>query len=191
MPQLQTNEDNLLLAALKKDDQKAFDCLFRKYYPLLCAYAHRFVSLEDAEGVVQEVMIWLWEKRDEDIITTSLSSYLFRMTHNRCLNRLAQQERMVSMEDMIGFQLQQMDDVDAYQVRELAKRIKTAIQELPESYRTPFVMHRFKGMDYKSIAEVLEVSTKTVDYRMQRALKQLRNDLKDYLPFWVLMAFTS
>ena len=65
----------------------------------------------------------------------------------------------------------------------------TTVTALPESYRQAFVMHRFRDMSYKEIAETLEVSPKTVDYRIQQALKQLRIDLKDYLPLLLPLLF--
>ena len=70
-------EDMALLSSLRKGEQQAFDSLFRKYYPMLCAYARRFVELEDAEEIVQEIMLWIWEKHSELIIESSLSQYLF------------------------------------------------------------------------------------------------------------------
>ena len=76
-----------------------------------------------------------------------------------------------------------------YQIKELTKRIEDAVAALPESYRQAFVMHRFRDMSYKEIAETLEVSPKTVDYRIQQALKQLRIDLKDYLPLLLPLLF--
>lgn len=83
-----TVEDLSLLNALRQGDGNAFDHLFRRYYPMLCAYAHRLVSLEDAEEIVQEVMLWLWENRGDLIIESSLNQYLFKMTYRRVLNHL-------------------------------------------------------------------------------------------------------
>lgn len=68
-----TVEDLSLFNALRQGDGNSFDHLFRRYYPMLCAYAHRLVSLEDAEEIVQEVMLWLWENRGDLIIESSLN----------------------------------------------------------------------------------------------------------------------
>lgn len=68
---------------------------------------------------------------------------------------------------------------------ELDRKIKEAMVALPDSYREAFVMHRFKELSYKEIAEVLDVSPQTVAYRIQQALKLLRVSLKDYLPMLV------
>lgn len=183
-------EDMALLKAFQNGEQKAFDSLFRKYYPMLCAYAHRFVNLEDAEEIVQEIMVWMWENRSNLVVDYSLSQYLFKMTYNRTLNLITRKEVVSRAEQMFYTKYQQMpQDINYYQVTELAKRIQDAVASLPESYRTAFVMHRFKDMSYKDIAEIMNVSPKTVDYRIQQALKLLRGSLKDYLPvisffFW-------
>lgn len=70
---------------------------------------------------------------------------------------------------------------------ELVQRIEVAIDQLPETYRTAFIIHRFKGMSYKEIAEMYHVSPKTIDYHIQQALKILRKELKDYLPFGFIL----
>lgn len=185
---LQSSEDILLFSALKAGEKKAFDKLFRKYYPMLCAYCHRFVDLEDAEEIVQDVMLWLWENRETLVIETSLGQYLFKMIYRRALNRIAQQDVKHRAETYFFEEMQDMlQNSDFYQVEELTQRINKAVAALPPSYREAFVMHRFREMSYKEIATTLNVSPKTVDYRIQQALKQLRTDLKDYLPLLLLL----
>ena len=85
-------EDQSLLLAIKNGNEKAFDTLFRKYYPMLCAYGNKFVELEDAEECVQDAMLWLWENKDMLVIQSSLSNYLFSIVHHRAINRIKQQE---------------------------------------------------------------------------------------------------
>lgn len=183
-------EDMTLLKALQNGELKAFDSLFRKYYPMLCAYVHRFVDLQDAEEIVQEIMIWMWEKRAELMIDSSLNQYLFKMAYNRTLNLITKKEVIARAEMMFYTKHQEMpEDINYYQLSELTKRIEEAVASLPESYRTAFVMHRFRGMSYKDIAELMNVSPKTVDYRIQQALKLLRSRLKDYLPFLGIFLF--
>ena len=139
-------EDMALLSSLRKGEQQAFDSLFRKYYPMLCAYARRFVELEDAEEIVQEIMLWIWEKHSELIIESSLSQYLFKMTYHRALNLIAKKEIINRAEAVFYTKNQEMpEDVNYYQIKELTKRIEKAIAALPESYQTAFIMHRFKG----------------------------------------------
>lgn len=183
---LQTNDS--LLPAIQRGDQKAFDTLFRRYYPTLCAYGHRFVDLEDAEEIAQDSLLWIWENRESLIIESSLSSYLFKMIYRKAINKLEHIDATQRANTRFYEEMQEMlQDTDFYLVEELTRRIKEAVATLPDSYREAFVMHRFRNMSYKEIAETLGVSPKTIDYRIQQALKQLRTDLKDYLP--LLMPF--
>ena len=181
-------EETHLLSALKAGERKAFDELFRKYYPTLCAYCHRFVELEDAEEIVQDVMLWLWESRERLFIASSLSQYLFKTVYHRALNRLNQKDIKGRADTFFYEEMQAtLPNVDICQVEELTRHIREAIVALPDSYREAFVMHRFRDMSYKEIAATLEVSPKTVDYRIQQALKQLRHDLKEYLPLLLFL----
>lgn len=190
MKEVHLSESNFLLSAIQRGDQKAFDAPFRRYYPALCAYGHRFVDLEDAEEIVQDSLLWIWENRENLFIETSLSSYLFKMIYRKALNKLAHIDATQRADTRFYEEMQEMlQDTDLYQVEELTQRIKDAIATLPESYREAFVMHRFRDMSYKEIAEILGVSPKTVDYRIQQALKQLRVDLKDYLPLLLPILF--
>lgn len=172
-------EDQSLLLAIKNGNEKAFDTLFRKYYPMLCAYGNKFVELEDAEECVQDAMLWLWENKDMLVIQSSLSNYLFSIVHHRAINRIKQQEVKSRVENYFYEEMQSLiDDTNFYLIEELTIRIQEAVETLPESYKEAFVMHRFKNMSYKEIAEILGVSPKTIDYRIQQALKQLRIELK-------------
>lgn len=183
MISIHSSENGHLLSAIQRGDEKAFDTMFRKFYPILCAYGHRFMDLEDTEETVQDSLLWIWENRETLIIETSLSSYLFKMIYRRALNKLSHIDAMQRADTRFYEEMQEMlQDIDFYQVEELTQRINDAIVALPESYREAFVMHRFRDMTYKEIGEILGVSPKTVDYRIQQALKQLRTDLKDYLP---------
>ena len=184
------SDNDFLLSAVQRGDQKAFDTLFRRYYPMLCAYGHRFVELEDVEEIVEDSLLWIWENRETLVIESSLNSYLFKMVYRRALNKLAHIDATQRADTRFYEEMQEMlQDTDYYQIEELAKRIEDAVAALPESYREAFVMHRFRDMSYKEIAETLGVSPKTIDYRIQQALKQLRVDLKDYLPLLLPLLF--
>lgn len=190
MKETYQSDNDFLLSAVQRGDQKAFDTLFRRYYPMLCAYGHRFVELEDAEEIVEDSLLWIWENRETLVIESSLNSYLFKMVYRRALNKLAHIDATQRADTRFYEEMQEMlQDTDYYQIEELAKRIEDAVAALPESYRVAFVMHRFRDMSYKEIAETLGVSPKTIDYRIQQALKQLRVDLKDYLPLLLPLLF--
>ena len=179
--------DEVLFEKIQAGDVKAFDILFMRYYPLLCAYAKQFVDFDDGQEIVQDVMVWFWENSSMQVIESSPKNYLFRAVKNRCLTLISRNElkqRVVS--SMYENQQSQYEDPDFYIVEELTRNIENDLSRLPETYREAFEMNRFQSMTYNEIAEKLNVSSKTVDYRIQQALKLLRVELKDYLP--LLMA---
>ena len=115
--------------------------------------------------------------------TLNWTPYLFTSIHNRALNILNKKENKNFAENYFYQEMQTLTtEIDFYQLKELNKHIQQAITSLPPSYKEAFIMHRFKNMSYKEIAEQLNVSPKTIDYRIQQALKILRAELKDYLP---------
>ncbi len=180
--------DSSLITSIKAGNYSAFESLFRKYYPVLCAYAHRFVEMDDVEDVVEDCMVWLWEKRESLVINTTLNQYLFSMVRHKALNVLTRKgiADKAAAWYFSSLKDRSMMDIDQYQVEELKKRIQEGIQSLPESYRNAFVMHRFQGLSYKEIAEENNVSVKTIDYRIQQALKIMRKHLSDYLPIEIV-----
>ena len=181
--------DILLLNKLQKGDAKAFDALFRKYYPLLCAYGCRFVCVESAEEIAQDAMLWLWEHREEEIIRTSLVKYLLKVVYRKALNRLEQEQVKLNADTRFYQDVVEnvLEETDLCEVNNLSRKLNEAIACLPDTYREAFVMHRFKDMTYKEIAARLDVSVKTVDYRIQQALKLLALELKDYLPLLLFL----
>lgn len=167
-----------------------FDQLYMEYYPSMLAYARNFVVPEDAEEVVQDVMLWLWENRKTVEIRTTLKGYLFRSVRNSCMTRITQGQAQQRLKQAIFEKISPFyEDADNYTSEILTRKIEEAILRLPESYRITFEKSRFEHKTYPEIAVELEISVKTVEYRMTQALKQLRSDLKDYLPAAWLFLF--
>ena len=178
------DEDIELYSLFRKGDRKAFDTLFLKYYSILCAFGKYYIPIEDAEEVVLDIMTWLWENREFQIIETSLRSYLFMAVRNRCLDLISKnQTKRRCYEHMFAKEMQtSFEDPDFYVVEELMAKIEKSVMRLPDSYRITFEMSRYQDKTYKEIAKELNVSIKLVEYRIQQALRLLRVELKDYLP---------
>lgn len=183
-----STEDSFLLSAMQRGDRKAFDMLFRKYYIPLCTYSQHLVGMEDAKEVVQDIMLWIWENRETQHISYSFSQYIFKAVYHRSINIIVQNEVKLRAHAIYSERIQSMlQETDVCQLNELSKRLKEALDELPDTYREAFIMSRYKNMSYKEIAHLLGVSPKTIDYRIQQALKTLRVKLKDYLPLLLLL----
>lgn len=165
--------------------------LFRSHYSGLCAYANQFLHDPDAaEEVVQEIMFRIWTNRSTLVISISMKSYLFRAVRNGCMNVLkhqkVRQEYTASKEqDAHDYQQSREDELI---ITELEEKIREAIDHLPMERRKVFIMSRYDGMTYNQIAEKLGISVKTVENQMGKALKSLREELSDYLP-WVVLFF--
>ena len=189
MPMKNQYTDRMLLDRLRSGDTRAFDVLFRRYYPLLCAYGNRFVSLESAEEIAQDVMLWLWEHHEDEVVRFSLVKYMLKAVYQRALNRIEQEEVKLRADTRFYQDLVEdtLEEADLCAVNELSERLHEAIRQLPETYRQAFLMHRFKGKTYKEIAEELGVSVQTVNYRIGQALKLLSVELKDYLPLLLFL----
>ncbi len=166
-----------------------YETLFRTWYEVLCQYAFSiFKNLEEAEDVVQQVFYKLWDQRESIEINTSVKSYLYRMVHNDCMNRIKQQklhsEHNFSYILEKGSRANNIDD--SVSMNELQRLIDQAISELPPRCREVFMKSRIEQLSYAQIADQLGISTNTVESQMVKALRSLRLQLKEYLPFLLL-----
>ncbi|WP_085536577.1 RNA polymerase sigma-70 factor [Massilibacteroides vaginae] len=175
-----------LIYAIKAGNKKAFDTFFIRYYAVLCAYSKQFVSIEDGQDIVQDIMVNMWLNRGQLLVATSPRQYFFQSVKNRCLTFLSRNELKEKVQKTVHENMGYMHDApDFYIVEELTLKIEEALKRLPESYRIAFELNRFRDMTYNEIAEKLSLSPKTIDYRIQQALKLLRRDLKEYLPSFI------
>jgi len=182
--------EQLHIKALSEGDITVFEMIFRNYYQPLCNYAYTFLQdKEDAEEIVQSTFLLVWEKRDALAIRTSVKPYLYAMVRNACLNVLKHQkvkQRFAGEE--IAMADRSRDDVSQHVAsNELELRIKVAMNELPEQCRMVFKLSRFEELKYAEIAEQLNISVKTVENHMGKALKIMREQLKDYLPLILVL----
>jgi RNA polymerase sigma-70 factor (ECF subfamily) len=169
-----------------------FEMVFREHYAVLCSYANQFLKDTDlSEEVVQEVMVKLWTQRATIVIESSVRSYLFRAVRNGCMNHFKHQEVRKEYQlklDQSGRQ-EQPSAEDALIISELDGRIRVAIGNLPTERQKIFILSRYEGLTYLQIADKLKISVKTVENQMGKALKTLREELSDYLP-WIILFYS-
>jgi RNA polymerase sigma-70 factor (ECF subfamily) len=181
--------DQELLLSLQAGNQSAFEMVFRNFYQSLCRYAYSFLSDKDeAEEIVQSTFIQVWEKRSSIEIQTSLRSYLYRMVRNACLNVIKHEKVKqihVSHEMKVVEKERALVD-EVVHSNELELKISEAMKLLPEQCRLVFQLSRFEDLKYAEIADQLQISVKTVENQIGKALKIMRENLKEYLPVLVL-----
>lgn len=165
-------------------DCKAFEALFRTYAEDLCGFAAQHVDdPAAAEDIVQSVFCDLWERRADWRPRVSVKAYLFRAVRNTALDRLKHRRVEQAWEDEEkcgGPAPGPRTPVEALQHRELKQAMQQAIEELPERRRLVYRMARQQGMSYEEIAAALEITQKTVENQMGRALKTLRERLSAF-----------
>lgn len=176
--------DQLLFEQIKNGDRKAFEAVFRAWYPFLCNYATQLLKEPSAaEEIVQELFVNLWEKKEDINIDTSLKSYLFRAVKNRCLNYVRHSK--IKEEYFRIMQSEQNNYSEDYDSQaELMQKIEESIASLPEKRKEIFRLSRQEGLKYREIANRLNLSIKTVETQMGLAIKSLRENLKDFLPLF-------
>lgn len=171
------------VAALRQGDEAAFDAVFRQWYAPLCHYAARLTDgdMDEAEDLVQQVFVKIWEQRGRLDIAWSLKAYLYKTVHNAALNRLRAANTRSKYFDYNATQLEntsvQPDDTSS----ELAECLQKALDLLPPQCRHVFELSRFEELKYREIADQLGISIKTVETQMGKALRILRLQLADYL----------
>lgn len=179
-----------LIVRLKEGDQTAFELLFHFYYPGLVLYSTQFTTDRmEAEEIVQDFFVRLWQRHQQLIPTDSLKSYLFLSVKNGCLNYLkhkkVEEKYIRQMAELSNQHLAY--DPDLYIASELQEKVKNVIGLLPEKCREIFIMSRIQGLKNEEIADNLNISKRTVETQISKALKVLRLELKDYVGLMILL----
>jgi len=165
-------------------DRGYFEKVFKEYFKALAYYAQKFTGdLDSAKDIVHSIFISLWEKRDSISLDQPVKSYLFTAVHNRCLNHIRDRAKFIKNDtsDLDYISGLTVDDTSSIETQETESRINDAINCLPEKCSEVFKLVRFEELKYREIADRLGISVKTVEAQMSKALRILREELKDYL----------
>jgi RNA polymerase sigma-70 factor (ECF subfamily) len=189
----------LLVQKLQKGDEKTFISLFEDYYVSLCAYSRRYVGRKDiAEEIVSETFFKIWENHKILEIHSSVKAYLFQAVANNSLLHLRKLSKEEKIEDYfsgtesenIGFrEIAENRSDQSLLMQELTNRIEDAINQLPPQQQTAFRLKRYEGKKNKEIAGEMGLAVKTVEMHLSKAMLSMRNNLKDYLPAFLLFMF--
>lgn len=177
-----------IITALKAGEENAFDIVYRHYFRRLCAFCSQYVNeQEEIEEIVQDTMMWLWENRTSLLEELTLKTLLFTIVKNKALNHISHFEikRRVHQEIIDKFD-NEFNNPDFYLENELFHLYGEALKQLPKEFLEVYELTRNQRMTHKEIAQKLNVSPQTVNYRIGQALRLLRIALKDYLPLFII-----
>ncbi len=182
-----------LIRRIRDGDKEAFSVLFRTYYSDLCVFVQRYINLPaTCENLIQDLFLNIWLQRSQWHPKGTARSYLYKAAQNRAFDYLRHQkvericlqhhkvERELEWELYKSGQYHQDSHLDQSVDRKLLADIQKAVNKLPERMKLIFTLNRDEGLSYSEIADVLEVSVKTVEAQMGRALKSLREQLSDF-----------
>jgi RNA polymerase sigma-70 factor, ECF subfamily len=183
--------DKQFIELLGKKDEQAFEHVFKAHFKNLQSYALTIVKDEQmAEEMVQNVFFKIWDRSERLTIQASLAAYLYRAVYNESCNYLKHEKVKQSY---LNYSKHSMNDISSEKaskkimLAELDGKIRKALNELPEQCRTVFQLSRFEELKYQQIADKLNISIKTVEAQMGKALKIMRVKLVDYLPLIFLL----
>jgi len=175
----QKAHDEQLLSRIKANDETAFQSLFEKYYQLLCYSAYKICADEHkSKDLAQEVFIDIWRRRENLNIHTSFQAFLRRAVFNKAIDYVRAQR--FDFKDYIDLGVAPEKASQNLEMNELKELIHKTTEQLPERCRIIFFMSRFEEMSHKEIAAKLEISEKTIENQITKALKILRKVIAKY-----------
>lgn len=155
--------------------------IFKQYYHQLVNYCFTIVKdRDDAEDIVQQTFTAFWQKRDQIEIQTSAKAYLFKSVYHAGLNKIKQNNVRTTYANDVRYTTPSFSDTQGEHY-DLKQKMEESIDKLPEQCGKIFRMSRFDELKYQEIADRLGISVKTVENQMGKALKLMREMLKDYL----------
>lgn len=175
-----------------------FEQFYITWYSRAKYFAREYVTSEsDAENIIQDVFLHLYERRDWMDVHTNLTAYLFTSIKNRCLDYLRKKvlEQDLAMAMQSDFDMEQRMKHDSLEALNthfpneagIEELLNSALQKLPERCRAIFIMNKLEGKKQKQIAEELNLSINTVETQMSIAYKKLREELKECLPLFLFL----
>lgn len=181
----QQDEQEKWIKEIRNGSKRSFKKLFETYYSPLLQFAYRYVNSRSvAEGVVQDVFLWIWENRNNWEVQGQLKTYLFKSVKHQAIDYLRHERTRDKYQ-------RQFSETRAQSVppempaenkeSDFVKAVQELIEELPQRPRMVYKLSRLEGLTYREIAEVLDISPKTVESHISRALDYLRTNLATFL----------
>ena len=176
-----SSHDKIVLQALNRSDENAFEKVYTDYYKQLTTYLLGFsIDREKVEDIVQDTFVYLWSKRKEIIIKTSLKSYLYKIAYNKLndwyrtdkkknkmLTSYYHTEKIFAVKSNEAYMDSQLDKLDA------------CICVLPPRCKDVFIANKISGKKYKEVALDMDISIRTVENHISKAYRLLKNCISE------------
>lgn len=173
------NDTNIsIFKQIKAGNKFAFNSLFEDNYQEMCEFSLRIIGNKElSEEIVADVFANIWLKRKNITISTSLKAFLFKSTKNMTISYMRKKKNdILPLDEVLAFQANPNPEPDKDLIyQESVHSVECLLEKIPNKSRTVFKMHRIDNLKYREIAEVLEISQKTVEKHMGKALSILRN----------------
>ena len=197
-----TDLEKNIIKSLQQGDEHTFESLFKMYYTKLCVYANNYLhNREEAENVVKDSFIKIWEKRNELLIETSLSGYLYTTVRHQAINHQQRERRKNSFLKSAKEDFEQeyeafLASTEDYPVANLILQdindvINRVVNSLPPQCREVFMLSRFEMLSHEEISERTGITVATIKTQIVRALAKLRVELAEYLAVLLMVALLS
>jgi len=184
------NEDENIYKAIRKGDVFAFERFYMKYQPRLFAYGMGILNDEEAaKDLIQESFMAFWEHKNNIVTDYSVTSYLFKIFHGQCIKYLRTRAIQSNFSQLSELKMQEIEmgfynpdrkvfgSIFMYEVEELYEK---AVIKLPEQCREIFILSKQQDMKSSEIASKLGISVRTVENQIYKAIRVIRQEMKDY-----------
>ena len=176
-------------------DEPSFESVYRYFYPRLNYFAKQYLlDAEASKNIVQDVFTELWDKRNTLQNDTNLNAWLFTVTKNKSLKTISQLKSRQNHDNylksrQLDVNYKSLSDFDTgnFIFEELQTQVQYALEKLTPACRKVFEMSRFEDKKNREIADELNLSIKTIEAHISKALRSLKNDLKDFLPLFYIL----
>lgn len=177
----------------EQGQNQSFDEIYLIYYPKLVRFCKEYILSEpDAENIVQDCFLYLWERKDTLRTINNINAFLFRLVKNKCIDHLRHRVTAeAKKEEIRSTYLKEFEykllaissfDDSSLSDEDIEVIIYNAINRLPDKCREIFVLSKLKGLKYEEIASQLAISPNTVKNQVAIALQKMRKELKNHLP---------
>lgn len=178
--------------------QPEFSKIYSLYFPRMVRFAREYViSSEEAQNIVQDLFLYLWEHREMLQSVSNLDAFLFTLIKNRCIDFYRQKSRMDKLKASLD-SLQERElylkmealaefEESVFSAEDIETLLDNAVESLPEKCKQVFILSRMEGLKHEEIASQLHISVNTVQNHISTALRRLKVELKDYLPLLLFM----